>query len=137
MISILIVTHGQLGQALLDTSEIILAKKPENVLAISIDLTQDVDLLHNKIVYALESLASADGILILTDMFGGTPSNLSYSFMEEGKIEVIAGANLPMLVQSISWRKKKPLEQLAHDLEEFGKKSISLASNILKGNKKS
>lgn len=137
MIGILIVAHGGLGQSLLDTAEIILAKAPENAVALSIDLTQNVDLLHDKVAQALECLAGEDGILILTDMFGGTPSNLSYSFMEAGKIEVIAGANLPMLIQAISWRKKKPLPVLALELEEFGKKSISLASNVLKGNKKS
>lgn len=136
MIGILIVTHGGLGQSLLDTAEIILAKTPENAAALSIDLTQNVDLLHDKVVHALECLDDAEGILILTDMFGGTPSNLSYSFMEAGKIEVIAGVNLPMLVQAVGWRKKKPLPVLALELEEFGKKSISLASNVLKGNKK-
>lgn len=135
MIGILIVTHGGLGQSLLDTSEIILAKTPESAMALSIDLTQNVDLLHEKITEALECLKGPDGVLVLTDMFGGTPSNLSYSFMEAGKIEVIAGVNLPMLIQAIGWRKKKPLPVLAHDLEEFGKKSISLASNVLKGNK--
>lgn len=137
MIGILIVTHGGLGQSLLDTTEIILGKPSENVLALSIDLTQNVDLLHDKLAEALECLPAEDGILLLTDMFGGTPSNLGYSFMEEGRIEVIAGVNLPMVVQAISWRKKKPLPVLAHDLEEFGKKSISLASNVLKGNKRS
>lgn len=135
MIGILIVTHGELGQSLLNTTEIILAKTPESALALSIDLTQNVDLLHDKIAEALECLNGPDGVLILTDMFGGTPSNLSYSFMEEGKIEVIAGVNLPMIVQALSWRKKKPLPVLAAELEEFGKKSISLASNVLKGNK--
>ena len=136
MIGILIVAHGQLGQGFLDSTEIILGEKPESALALSIDLTQNVDLLHDKVNEALESLANDDGILILTDMFGGTPSNLSYSFMEEGKVEVIAGVNLPMVIQSVSWRKKKPLPVLAKELEEFGKKSISLGSNVLKGNKK-
>ena len=135
MISILIITHGGLGQSFLDTTEIIMGGKSENTMALSIDLTQNVDLLHDKIVEALEGLKGPDGVLVLTDMFGGTPSNLSYSFMEAGKIEVIAGANLPMLIQALSWRKKKPLPVLASDLEEFGKKSISLASNVLKGNK--
>lgn len=135
MIGILIVTHGCLGQSLLDTSEIILAKQPENTMALSIDLTQNVDFLHEKIAEALDYLNNSDGVLVLTDMFGGTPSNLSYSFMEAGIVEVIAGINLPMLIQAVGWRKKKPLPVLAHDLEEFGKKSISLASNVLKGNK--
>ena len=137
MTGILIVTHGGLGQSLLDTAEIILGKPSENIMALAIDLTQNVDLLHDKIAEALECLNAEPGVLVLTDMFGGTPSNLSYSFMEEGKIEVSAGVNLPMLVQALNGRKKKPLPVLAAELEEFGKKSISLASNVLKGNKKS
>jgi len=75
--------------------------------------------------------------LILTDMFGGTPSNLSYSFLEDGRVEVISGVNLPMLLKAVSDRKKKSLAELAEHLEGFGKKSISLASGILKGNKRS
>ena len=77
------------------------------------------------------------GILILTDMFGGTPSNLSYSFLEEGRVEVISGVNLPILIKASEIRKDLPLDKLAQALEAFGKKSITLASGILKGNKRS
>jgi PTS system mannose-specific IIA component len=70
-------------------------------------------------------------------MFGGTPSNLSYSFLEEGRIEVISGVNLPILIQAANTRSKMDLNTLAVKLEKFGKKSISLASSILKGNKRS
>jgi PTS system mannose-specific IIA component len=71
-------------------------------------------------------------------MFGGTPSNLSYSFLEEGHIEVLSGVNLPVLIQAANLREKNmPLGELATELETFGKKSISLASGILKGNKRS
>ena len=76
-------------------------------------------------------------MILLTDMFGGTPSNLSYSFLEEGHIEVLSGVNLPILIQAASLRDKNmPLAELAANLEVFGKKSISLASGILKGNKR-
>lgn len=77
------------------------------------------------------------GILILTDMFGGTPSNLSYSFLEEGRVEVLTGVNLPILIKALSIREEMDLGQIAKTLENFGKKSISLASSILKGNKRS
>jgi PTS system mannose-specific IIA component len=70
-------------------------------------------------------------------MFGGTPSNLSYSFLDEGRIEVLSGVNLPILVQAINNREKMDLAELGTSLEKFGKKSISLASGILKGNKRS
>jgi PTS system mannose-specific IIA component len=72
----------------------------------------------------------------MTDMFGGTPSNLSYSLLEEGRIEVISGVNLPILIRAVNYREKKPLDELVQDLELFGKKSISLASGLLKGNKR-
>jgi PTS system mannose-specific IIA component len=69
-------------------------------------------------------------------MFGGTPSNLSYSFLEEGRIEVISGVNLPVLFKAVETRGKMGLSELASALETFGKKSITLASGILKGNKR-
>ncbi len=75
-------------------------------------------------------------MIVLTDMFGGTPSNLSYSFLEEGKIEVLSGVNLPVLIKAINSRKKMELGELAVTLEAYGKKSISLASGILKGHKR-
>jgi PTS system mannose-specific IIA component len=69
-------------------------------------------------------------------MFGGTPSNLSYSFLEEGRVEVISGVNLPILIKAVNSRKEKDLADLSECLETYGKKSISLASGILKGNKR-
>jgi len=74
--------------------------------------------------------------LILTDMFGGTPSNLSYSFLEEGRIEVLSGVNLPILFKAVNDRSRMPLAELAAKLEAYGKKSIQLASGVLKGNKR-
>jgi len=85
---------------------------------------------------ALKKLKADGGVLLLTDMFGGTPSNLSYSFLEDGRIEVISGVNLPMVIKAVNMRQEKSLTELAEFLESFGKKSISLASGILKGNKR-
>ena len=70
-------------------------------------------------------------------MFGGTPSNLSYSFLEEGRVEVLSGVNLPILIKALSIRENMALPEIAKELEDYGKKSISLASGILKGNKRS
>ena len=137
MIGILIVTHSRLGDALIETAELILGTRPEAVAAVSIDLTHNVDRLRQKISDGLRAIRSNDGALILTDMFGGTPSNLSYSFLEEGRIEVLSGVNLPMLIKALNARDKKALSELAVELEAYGKKSISLASGILKGNKRS
>jgi PTS system mannose-specific IIA component len=105
--------------------------------SVSIDLSENADKLRSKIARGIKKVEGQEGILILTDMFGGTPSNLSYSFLEEGHIEVLSGVNLPILIQAASLRDKDlKLDELAANLEVFGKKSISLASGILKGNKR-
>ena len=103
---------------------------------VSIDLNERADLLRKKIAEGIKAVDDKSGILILTDMFGGTPSNLSYSFLEEDRIEVISGVNLPILIKAVESRKKMALGELAEALESYGKKSISSASGILKGNKR-
>jgi PTS system mannose-specific IIA component len=137
MIGIVIVTHSQLGDALIEAAEFIIGKKPEALVSVSIDLNESAEVLRARIAKGIKKVKSNDGVLILTDMFGGTPSNLSYSFLEEGHIEVISGVNLPILIQAVNTRKKMDLGKLDVKLEKFGKKSISLASSILKGNKRS
>ena len=136
MIGILIVTHPKLGEALIDTAEFILGKRPEGVKALSIDINENAEDLMRKITAGIKAVDGNRGVLIMTDMFGGTPSNLSYSLLEEGRIEVITGANLPLLIRAVNYREKKPLPELVQDLETFGKKSISLASGLLKGKKR-
>lgn len=136
MIGILIVTHRQLGDALIDCVEFILGQRPEALDAISIDLRENAGGLHQKLESGIKKLKADGGVLLLTDMFGGTPSNLSYSFLEDGRIEVISGVNLPMVIKAVNMRQEKSLTELAEFLETFGKKSISLASGILKGNKR-
>ena len=111
-------------------------ERPENLRAISIDINDAAEKLRDKIARGIKKVSSGSGVLILTDMFGGTPSNLSYSFLEEGRIEVLSGVNLPILVKALNSREKTALGDLATTLEAFGKKSISLASGILKGNKR-
>jgi mannose PTS system EIIA component len=138
MFGIVIVTHGQLGEALIGAAEFIIGRRPAAIESISIDLSENAEKLRAKIAQGLKEVQGQAGALILTDMFGGTPSNLSYSFLEEGRIEVLSGVNLPILIQAVNLREKNiELGQLAADLEVFGKKSISLASGILKGNKRS
>ena len=136
MIGITIVTHRQLGDALIDAAGFILGSKPEAVVSVSIDINEKVDALRSDIAKAIKKVKQKDGVLILTDMFGGTPSNLSYSFLEEGKVEVISGVNLPILIKAVGSREKMALTDLAVHLETYGKKSISMASGILKGNKR-
>jgi PTS system mannose-specific IIA component len=136
MIGIVIVTHCQLGEALIGAAEFIIGSRPESLESVSIDLNENAEKLRNKISQGIKNVKGQEGVLILTDMFGGTPSNLSYSFLEEGHVEVLSGVNLPVLIQAASMREKLKLDELAANLESFGKKSISLASGILKGNKR-
>lgn len=137
MIGILIVTHCQLGEALIEAAEFIIGSRPKGMLFVSIDIHESADKLRKKVAEGVKAVDQGEGVLILTDMFGGTPSNLSYSFLEEGRIEVISGVNLPILIKAENLRSGNELNKLAESLEVFGKKSISLASGILKGNKRS
>lgn len=138
MTGILVVTHGNLASTLIETLDFIMGKEQDRVLPISIDIKEDPDNLRKKIKQGIVNVSSDKGVLIFTDMFGGTPSNLAYSFLDEGKIEVISGVNLPLLLKAVTARKKSTdLETLASTLVEHGKRSISLASGILKGTKRS
>jgi PTS system mannose-specific IIA component len=135
MIGIVLATHSQLGDALIDTVEFIIGKRPESTVSVSMNLHENAEKLREKMIKGIKTVDQNAGVLILTDMFGGTPSNLSYSFLVEGRVEVISGVNLPILIKALDSREKAELSQLAVELEAFGKKSISLASGILKGNK--
>ncbi len=136
MIGIVIVTHSQLGDALIDAAEFIIGDRPDTMVSVSINLNENADKLREKIAAGIKKVDKKKGVLILTDMFGGTPSNLSYSFLEEGRVEVISGVNLPILIKAADIQADMELSELAEHLEAFGKKSISLASGILKGNKR-
>jgi PTS system mannose-specific IIA component len=136
MIGILIVTHEKLGDVLIDAAAFILGEEPKAVQAVSINLAEDVELLRGRIEKGIEKVNHNRGVLILTDMFGGTPSNLSYSFLEEGRVEVLTGVNLPIVIKAITAREHQKLDELVKGIEIYGKKSIALASSILKGNKR-
>lgn len=133
MIGIVVATHDKLADALIETVEFIIGEKIESVVSVSINLTDNADDLREKISAKIKEVENDSGVLILTDMFGGTPSNLSYSFLEDGKVEVLSGVNLPILLKAVSVRKKMELTECATHLLTFGKRSVSLASGILKG----
>jgi len=137
MTGILLVTHANLGCTLIETIEFILGKSQDNLSCVSINIQEDPDSLRKKIKKGISTVRTDNGVIILTDMFGGTPSNLSYSFLEEGQVEVISGVNLPILLKAVTARSKMDMETLTSVLVEHGKKSISLASGILKGTKRS
>jgi PTS system mannose-specific IIA component len=130
MIGLLIVTHCDLGKELLNAAEFIVGKI-EAVNTIAITETSGTDLLRKKIEAKVGALNKGDGVLILTDMFGGTPSNLSLSFLKEGKIEVLTGVNLPMIIAIVQNRPNFKVTALAEKAQEAGKMGISLASKLL------
>ncbi|VEN75115.1 PTS fructose transporter subunit IIA [Candidatus Desulfarcum epimagneticum] len=136
MIGIVIVTHRRLGEALIDAAEFIAGAKQEAIESVSINLIEDADALRKKIADSIGNVASPKGVLVLTDMFGGTPSNLSYSLLEEGRVEVVSGVNLPMVIKALRARSEMEIKDLALALEEYGRRSINIASGILKGNKR-
>ncbi len=135
MIGIVVVTHSGLGEALIESAEMILEGPLEAATAVSVDLSQSAEQMRKKISAGIKAVGKDKGVLILTDMFGGTPSNLSLSFLEEGRIEVLTGVNLPVVIRAAKMRKDKNLSELAESLQAYGSKSISLASGVLKGNK--
>ncbi len=137
MIGILIAAHSNLSYALIEAAEFILGKKQTALLPLSVNIENEPsDKIIKKIRETIKKVDCGKGVLILTDMFGGTPSNISYSFLKEGKVEVLSGVNLPILIRAINKREKMGLGELAANVEAFGRKSISLASGILKGNKR-
>jgi PTS system mannose-specific IIA component len=136
MIGIVVVTHSGLGEALIEAAEMILEGPLGAATAVSVDLSQSAEQMRKKISTGIKTVDQGRGVVILTDMFGGTPSNLSLSFLEEGRIEVLTGVNLPVVIRAAKMRKDKDLSELAASLQTYGRKSIALASGVLKGNKR-
>jgi PTS system mannose-specific IIA component len=130
MIGVLITTHGNLGSELIKAAELIRGSL-KGIVPISVDQTNGVEDLKKEISTAIKKLDQGQGILILTDLFGGTPSNISLSFMKEGKVEVITGVNLPMLLKLPDIREGMSLKEFAQNIKDYGIKNISLASEIL------
>ncbi|MHB8053825.1 MAG: PTS sugar transporter subunit IIA [Candidatus Aminicenantales bacterium] len=134
MIGGLIVMHGKLGEELLNVLTIILGETA-NIEAISIGWYDDVEESKKKIAASLKRVDQKNGVVIFTDMFGGTPSNLSFSFQKEGSVEIITGVNLPMLIKFISLQRGTRLRDVAKKVIEQGRKNIHMASAILNGKK--
>lgn len=130
MIGVLITTHGNLGSELIRAAELIRGSL-KGVVPVSVDQTKGVEDLKKEISTAIKKLDQGKGVLILTDLFGGTPSNISLSFLKEGKVEVITGVNLPMLLKLPDIREGMQLQEFARLIKDYGIKNISLASEIL------
>lgn len=132
MIGLVLVTHGRLAQELRAALEHVVGPQ-EAVEGISIQPDDDIEQRRADILAAVARVDSGDGVVILTDMFGGTPSNLAISVMSEGNVEVIAGVNLPMLVKLSSVRTNMPLAEAVGAARDAGIKYISIASHVLTG----
>ena len=135
MIGIVLVTHGKLAEEFLSAMVHIVGEQ-KHIAAICIQPEDDMEKRRDDILKAVKKVEDGDGVILLTDMFGGTPSNLAISVMGEGEVEVIAGVNLPMLIQLARSRQTQTLESAVNDAQDAGKKYISVASNLLEGRKK-
>lgn len=129
---VVIVTHYRLGEEFLQALRLIVPDGPA-FYAVSVDPKQSVDEMRSGIAEAIRAADAGEGVLILTDMFGGTPSNISLSFLKDHRVEVVTGVNLPMLIKLATLSEEKSLEELAPFIKNYGQRNISVASEILPG----
>lgn len=132
MVGVVVVTHCHLAEELIAAAELVVGEKLKQFEAVSVDPKEGSEEIREKIVAAIRKVDEGQGVLILTDMYGGTPSNISLSFLEEKKIEVITGVNLPMLLKMATYPNEMPLEELAVFITDYGQRNINLASEVLK-----
>jgi PTS system mannose-specific IIA component len=130
MIGVVVATHGKLAEEMIRTAEAVVGKL-EGVAGVSVVATApDV---RGEIEQAIRSVDGGEGVLLLTDLLGGSPTNLCLSFLAERRVEVVTGINLPMLLKlGVLRAEGKPIQQLAHDLAEAGQKSIGHASEMVR-----
>ncbi|MDR2464258.1 MAG: PTS sugar transporter subunit IIA [Holosporales bacterium] len=134
MIGIIIVSHGKLGQGLIESAEIILGRK-KNIVALPLSgETELIEQMRNKLVEEIDKIDEGQGVVLLTDLFGGTPCNLSLSILGVRRIEIIAGVNLPIVLKLLTVRDSYPnidLNDACILAEKSGKKQISIASHLI------
>lgn len=130
MTGLLVVAHMSIGRELIKAAEMIMGPVS---LATAVDIApgDTAEDIQKAISQAVEEVAG-DGAIILTDMFGGTPSNISLSFLQEGKVEVVTGVNLPMVIKFVNDRERKTIAELAVDLRESGREAIIVAGDYLR-----
>ena len=135
MIGLVLVTHGHLADELISAMEHVVGPQ-DKVEAVCIGADDDIEQRRSDIISAVKTVSTKDGVVLVTDMFGGTPSNLAISIMGKSKLEVISGVNLPMLVKFASCRDKENFEECVIKIQESGKKYINIASRLIKANKR-
>ena len=131
-VGVVVVTHGQLAAELVNAAEAIVGDLA-NIAAVSIGWHDDVEHAREEIGAAIERVATEIGTLVLTDMFGGTPSNLSVTFLQPGRTEVVTGVNLPMLLKLANLRETVDLKAIARTVREHGQSAVWVASDALEG----
>ena len=129
-----IVSHGQVANELLAAAETIVGEM-DHIAAISIGWHDDVESAKDEIQRAIERVSQGGGVLIMTDMFGGTPTNIAAMFMKENEVEIITGVNLPMVIKLAAYRKEAALDEVAKDVEAQGKNSIEIMGGLLRSPK--
>jgi mannose PTS system EIIA component len=135
MIGVIVVTHGQLATELVKAAEMIVGELPQFI-AVSIGWHDDPTVAREAIARAIERVQGPEGVLILTDMFGGTPSNLGLTFLETNRVEIITGVNLPMLLKLAGIRGSSDLLSAAREIREDGRNAIWVASDLLRAEAK-
>ncbi len=130
IIGLVLVTHGNLAQEFISAMQHVVGKQ-DKIEAVCIGPEDDMEMRRSEILKKVEETDSGQGVVVLTDMFGGTPSNLAISIMDRANVEIIAGVNLPMLIKIASLRKEKNLKETVAGAQEAGKKYINVASQIL------
>lgn len=134
MIGVVVVTHGQLATELLNAAEMIVGELPRFA-AVSIGWHEDTDDAREEIAQAIARVRQEHGVLVLTDMFGGTSSNLAMTFLAQDDVEVITGVNLPMLIKLAGLNEQASLLAAAREMREHGRNAIWVASDLLRGEK--
>jgi PTS system mannose-specific IIA component len=131
MVGVVIVTHCRLAEELMAAAELIVGRL-KGFKSISIDPKSNPDEIRDRIAEAVRKVDKGSGVLILTDMFGGTPSTISFSFLQENRIEVVTGVNLPMLLKLSTYDHDMTLGELAEFIKSYGQRNINIASEILR-----
>jgi PTS system mannose-specific IIA component len=129
-----IVSHGQLANELLAAAATVIGDI-SHVTAVSIGWHDDVEMARDQVERAIKSVSAGKGVLVMTDMFGGTPTNIAAMFLSDGEVEIVTGVNLPMVIKLASNTKDIPLSELAKEVEEQGKNSIYRTSVLLEPQK--
>jgi len=132
MIGLVVVTHGRLAEEFIAAATHVVGPM-DNVTPVCIGPDDDMDMRRREIIAAVRACDTGDGVVILTDMFGGTPSNLAMSILGKGRVEVVAGMNLPMLIKLASVRSTMALDAAVVEAREAGRKYINVASQLLAG----